>query len=110
MRKILISVFIVTMFGIANTLTYANDAHHQKIETQKSYAVQGEIVTVDKDAGKVKLKHEPIPELDWPAMTMYFEVADKLQLDVLKAGDQVKFKFVRRENGAPLITQINTVK
>ncbi len=110
MKKILISVFIVTIFGIANTLIYANDAHHPKTEAQKSYAVKGEVVTVDNVAGKVKLKHEPVPELDWPAMTMFFEVADKSQLDVLKAGDQVKFEFVRKEGGAPLITQINTMK
>lgn len=110
MKKILISVFVVTLFGMANTTIYANDAHHPKTEVQKNYTVKGEVVVVDKDAGKVKLKHEPVPELDWPAMTMFFEVADKSQLDALKAGDQVKFEFIRKEGGAPLITQINTVK
>ncbi|EEF26073.1 conserved hypothetical protein [Ricinus communis] len=67
---------------------YANDAHHPKADVQKSYAAKGEVVVVDKAAGKVKLKHEAIPELDWPAMTMFFAVADKSQLESLAVGDQ----------------------
>lgn len=110
MKRFLITTLACISFGGATIFVYANDAHHPKVEVQKSYAVKGEVVVVDKASGKVKLKHEPIPELDWPAMTMFFAVADKSQLDVLKAGDQVKFEFVRKESGAPLITQINTVK
>jgi len=89
---------------------YANDAHHPKAEAQKSYAVKGEVVAVDKPAGKVKLKHEAIPELDWPAMTMFFPVADKSQLDAVEVGNQVEFQFVKANGGAPLITQIKSMK
>lgn len=89
---------------------YANDAHHPQAAVQKSYAVKGEVVVVDKATGKVKLKHEAIPELDWPAMTMFFQVADKSQLDVLRAGDQVEFEFVKTNGAAPLITQIKVIK
>ncbi|MDP1595395.1 cation efflux system protein CusF precursor [mine drainage metagenome] len=110
MKRFLIMTLACITFGGSAIPVYANDAHHPKADVQKSYAVKGEVVVVDKATGKVKLKHEPVPELDWPAMTMFFAVADKSQLDVLKAGDQVKFEFIRKEGGAPLITQINTVK
>jgi Cu(I)/Ag(I) efflux system protein CusF len=72
--------------------------------------VKGEVIAVDKAAGKVKLKHEAIPELEWPTMTMFFGVADKSQLDAVKAGDQVEFEFVKANGGAPLIMQIKHVK
>ena len=42
-------------------------------------------------------------------MTMFFPVTDKSQLDALKTGDQVKFEFVKNDNG-PLITQIKAAK
>lgn len=99
----------IAAFSITTLPVQADDSHHPKAVAQKSYAVQGEVVAVDKTAGKVKLKHEAVPELDWPAMTMFFPVADKAQLDALKAGDQVDFEFVKNDNG-PLITQIKAAK
>ena len=110
MKKTLISVVAFAILGIAVMPIYANDDHHPKAEVQKSYIVKGEVVVVDKAAGKVKLKHEAVPELDWPAMTMFFPVADKSQLDAVKTGDQVEFQFVKANGGAPLITQIKSVK
>lgn len=43
-------------------------------------------------------------------MTMFFSVTDKSQLDAVEVGDQVEFWFVKANGGAPLITQIKTVK
>ena len=51
----------------------------------------GEVRKVDKDAGKITLKHEPIPSLDMPSMTMVFRVSDQKLLDTVKAGDKVLF-------------------
>ena len=53
--------------------------------------MKGKVVALDKVASKVKLKHEAIPELDWPVMAMFFSVTDKSQLDAVEAGDHVKF-------------------
>lgn len=110
MKKVLITVFALVAFGVATAPGYADDSHHPQAEAQKSYAVKGEVVAVDKATGKVQLKHEAIPELEWPAMTMFFPVADKSQLDAVKTGDQVEFQFVKANGGAPLITQIKSVK
>jgi Cu(I)/Ag(I) efflux system periplasmic protein CusF len=46
---------------------------------------------IDKDQGKLTLKHGPIKNLDMPGMTMVFSVRDKAALDTLKPGDKVKF-------------------
>ncbi|MEO8302892.1 MAG: copper-binding protein [Betaproteobacteria bacterium] len=53
--------------------------------------VDGEVRKVDKDAGKITLKHAPIPNLDMPTMTMVFRVKDPAMLDQVKAGDKVRF-------------------
>ena len=110
MKRILFSVVALAMLSIAATPIYANDAHPPKVEAQKNYIAKGEVVAIDKAAGKVKLKHEAIPELDWPAMTMFFPVAEKAQLDAVKFGDHVKFQFVNANGSGPLITHIGSVK
>ena len=54
----------------------------------------GEVRKVDKEAGKLTLKHADIKSLDMPAMTMVFVVKDKAVLDKLKAGDKIRFKAI----------------
>lgn len=110
MKKLLISTFALAAFGIAAVAAYADDSHLPQASAQKIYTAKGEVVTVDKAAGKVKLKHEAIAELEWPAMTMFFAVADKAQLGTLSEGVRVEFQFVKANGGAPLITQIKPVK
>jgi uncharacterized cupredoxin-like copper-binding protein/Cu/Ag efflux protein CusF len=70
---------------------------------------EGEVRKVDKEAGKITLKHGEIKNLDMPGMTMVFAVKDKTMLDTLQAGDKVKFKAVS-EGGKLTVTQIETVK
>ena len=45
----------------------------------------------DKAVKKITLKHGPIPNLDMPGMTMVFQVSDPAILELVKAGDKVKF-------------------
>ena len=110
MKKVLISVVAFAVLCSTVTPIYADEAHHPKAEAQKSYAVKGKVVAVDKAAGKVKLKHEAVPELDWSAMTMFFAVADNSQLDAVEIGNQVEFQFVKANGGTPMIPQIKSVK
>ena len=109
MKRLMMIALASAVFGAAGLPVYANDAHHPKAEAQKSYGVKGEVLVLDKAAGKVELKHEAVPELGWPGMTMFFPVADKSQLDGLKVGDQVDFQFVQADGG-PLIIRIKPVK
>jgi Cu/Ag efflux protein CusF len=54
-------------------------------------ATEAEVRKVDKDAGKITLKHGEIKNLDMPPMSMVFQVKDKTLLDKVKAGDKVSF-------------------
>lgn len=109
MKKLLICIFL-SILSIAAAPVYANDAHHQTADNQKSYSAKGEVVTVDSNLSKVKLKHDAIPELKWPGMTMFFNVADKSLLDTVKTGDQVEFEFIKVDGGGPLIIKIKPLK
>ncbi|HSW21977.1 MAG TPA: efflux RND transporter periplasmic adaptor subunit [Burkholderiaceae bacterium] len=53
-------------------------------------------VVVDVDADIVKLDHEPVPALKWPAMTMPFKVPDRQLAKSLKKGQRIEFGFVKQ--------------
>jgi Cu/Ag efflux protein CusF len=55
-------------------------------------AAEGEVRRVDREGGKLTIRHGPIPNLDMPPMTMVFQVADAAMLDRVKPGDKVTFE------------------
>ena len=66
-------------------------AQTQKTDTHKGTGI---VTRIDRNAGKVTLKHDPIPSLNWPGMTMAFEVKEKALLDKAKVGEKVEFSLV----------------
>lgn len=74
-----------------------------------SATTEGEIREIDKDAGKITIKHGPISNLQMPDMTMVFHVTDPAMLDQVKEGDKVRF-HVEKMNGALTITKIEHKK
>ena len=69
----------------------------------------GEIKKVDKDTGRLTIKHGPLENLGMPGMTMVFGVKDVSALDVLKAGDKIKFVAEKLE-GRYVVTQLAVQK
>ena len=70
---------------------------------------EGEVRRIDKDAGKLTLRHGPIQNLEMPAMSMVFKVADPKMLDQVKEGDKVRFA-AERNGGVITVTRIETIK
>jgi Cu(I)/Ag(I) efflux system periplasmic protein CusF len=62
-----------------------------KTSAAKLPMTAGEITKVDKDAGKVTIKHGEIKNLDMPPMTMMFRMSDPAMLEKIKAGDKINF-------------------
>jgi Cu/Ag efflux protein CusF len=46
------------------------------------------------DKHKVTIKHEPVPSMNWPSMSMAFTVKDKALRDKLAKDKKVDFEFV----------------
>lgn len=110
------SLFAATVLALSGTAfaqTSAADhaAHHPAGAAPASTTsmADGEVRKIDKEQGKVTLKHGPIASLDMPGMTMVFKVADPKMLDILKPGDKVKFA-ADRVDGAITVTAIEVAK
>lgn len=70
---------------------------------------KGVLHAVNAPEHKLNMTHEPIPAIDWPAMTMDFRVAEGVPLDGLKAEDTVQFQLRQDEDGYT-ITSIQKTK
>ena len=109
--RILIA-FALTASACAAALAQSSadhSAHHAPAASTAAPATDGEVRKVDKEQGKLTLKHGRIENLDMPAMTMVFKVEDPAMLDKVKTGDKVKFG-AENVNGALVITSIELVK
>ena len=69
----------------------------------------GEVRKIDKEAGKITIKHGPIKHLDMPPMSMVFTAKDKTLLDKVKPGDKIRFMAVD-EGGKLVVTDIQLAK
>ena len=58
----------------------------------------GVIESIDTENKKITIKHEPIPAVNWPAMTMRFTQISDTRADDIKPGDKVAFTFVQQGN------------
>lgn len=67
--------------------------------------ISGEVRRIDKEGGKVTLKHGGISELKLSAMTMVFRVSDPAMLDRMKAGEKVRVD-VAKVDGQYTITAV----
>ena len=76
---------------------------------QSGEMADGEVRKIDRDAGKITLKHGDIKSLDMPPMTMVFAVRDKALLGSLQPGDKVKFQAVS-EAGKIIVTKIEAAR
>lgn len=65
----------------------------------------GEVRKIDAQQGKVTIRHEPIANLDMPAMTMVFRAGKAELLKDLKVGDRIRF-HAESTGGALVVTRI----
>jgi Cu(I)/Ag(I) efflux system protein CusF len=113
MKTIIVFFAAVSLTGAAFAQNSAgHDSHHPagaKAVQASNALTKGEVRKVDKEAGKVTIKHGPLENLGMPAMTMVYRVKDPAMLDRLKAGDKIDFA-ADKINGAYTVTQVKPAR
>lgn len=64
--------------------------------SKQTHSAKATVKKADSKAGKVTLAHEPVPTLNWPAMSMNFKVQDKALWSKLGEGKKVEVEFVQQ--------------
>ncbi|MBL0144271.1 MAG: copper-binding protein [Betaproteobacteria bacterium] len=96
---------------LASGTALAQHHHHATPPTSSSHAneptaTDGVVQKIDKDAGKITLKHGEIKNIGMPPMTMTFPVKERALLDTLTPGAKVTFFVQQTGSGAMMVTAI----
>lgn len=97
-----------TVYAVDHTTHVVGHEHTHKTEAKGAVQAEmadGEIRKINKNTGKITVKHGEIKSVEMPPMTMVFGVADKAMLEGLKEGDKVKFN-VMQEGSNYTVTEI----
>ncbi len=78
-----------------------------KKKAGQEYSAKGKVTAV-KDSS-ITIAHEPVPALQWPAMSMEFGLTKPDTAKGVKPGDAVSIRFVER-NGKYVVTQLAKAK
>ena len=54
----------------------------------------GEVRRIDREQGRITLRHGEIRSLDMPPMTMVFQVSNPAMLESLAPGDRIRFQVI----------------
>ena len=74
-------------------------------EAVKHPLTEGEVRRVNKETGRLTIKHGEISNLGMPPMTMNFHVADAAMLEAVQPGDRIRF-LVEKINGKYTVMQL----
>ncbi len=103
------AVFLIAASGISKADPSQDASQVAQANSTRAPMSDGEVRKVDKEAGKITIKHGPLANLDMPGMTMVFLVKDPAMLDRVKEGDKIKF-VADRMNGSLTVIQMEQSK
>lgn len=116
MKTLKIAILVISLAAAGSSIAAGMDAmagmpasKAQPNSNANADFTEGEVRAVNKETGKVTLKHGEIKNLDMPGMTMVFGVKDKALLDKVQPGDKVKFRAIS-ESGKLIVTEIQSNK
>ncbi|MEW6478799.1 MAG: copper-binding protein [Pseudomonadota bacterium] len=98
-----------TAFAINPVFAQMNMDHGKMGTATAPGMTDGEVRKIDKDTGKITIKHGEIKHMEMPGMTMVFVVKDKALLDKTTVGAKIRF-MVTNENGQMTVTDIQSAK
>lgn len=111
--SIAVAIAAASSFAAAQESAHSGHGAHAGHGSQHAAApaelTEGEVKKIDKEAGKITLRHGELKNLNMPGMTMAFRVKDPAMLDHAKVGDKVRFA-AERVNGAIMVVQLQAAK
>lgn len=110
MRINFMTAIVFIAFSCSVSVWGMGDEYHDHstaaavVET--TIVASGTVKSIAQDHMSLRIFHDPIPVLKWPAMNMPFEVIDHDITHPLEIGDRVNFEFVQKE-GKNIIVKIS---
>lgn len=110
-RSLVFAGLLLTLVSVSPPAAAAASPQDQepRVQLAQGDLIEGEVRKVDMSAGKITIRHGPIPKYDMAnAMTMVFPTSNPSMLTGLAPGDKVLFDVIK-EGGSLTITAIRKV-
>lgn len=106
MKQLALAIALLASIGFAQATPHEHQMKHD-MSSHDTHATlhQGTGVVKAIKQGKVQIAHAPIPSLEWPAMTMWFDLKEHTDHGI-KLGDRVRFEMMQGEKKKWVIVQI----
>ena len=98
-----IAAMIIAISGSAISLSSFADESSTHTDTDLP-VISGEVRKVKPKSGKITIRHEEIPNLDMPGMTMVFRADEDTDISQFEKGDKVKFTVVEKDGKMVIVT------
>ncbi|MDD3884775.1 MAG: copper-binding protein [Gallionella sp.] len=111
MKKITLGLVLFVFISVAQAASHEHPMNHNTSSDDMSshdMRAQGTGVVKAIKHGKVQITHNPIASLQWPAMTMWFEL--RAEGDAVKVGQDVRFSLESDDGRKWFITRIEVVQ
>lgn len=106
-------IIVITVVALSSVAAFAQSPAREiapvKDAQTTASMTDGEIRKIDKETGKITIKHGPIRNLEMPSMTMVFRVKEPAMLDQVKPGDKIKF-IADDINGALTVVRLESAR
>ncbi len=110
MQSKILSIVCYAFLVFVPIASAMGDEHHDHSSpvtvTEQTVHASGTVKSIADNHESLRIFHDPIPALKWPAMNMQFEVMNHDLTHPLEVGDRVDFEFVQKE-GKNIIMKIN---
>ncbi|MDD3770067.1 copper-binding protein [Sulfuricurvum sp. IAE1] len=80
--------------------------HSEESSVQQIYSASGKIKSISENGESVRIFHDPVPALKWPAMNMKFEFSESVTERSFTKEEAVRFDFIEKE-GRYIIIKIS---
>jgi Cu/Ag efflux protein CusF len=100
--KTMLSAAALVLSTIAAPVIFSaedgHDDHQGAMDHGPAHKLHGVVNSVNAEAGRVNITHDPVESLKWPKMKMNFKAHDAALLKDLKAGMTVDFEITKMGN------------
>lgn len=100
---------LIGVMGVANAQEHSHHSQHGEMsKSSKAEWTLAEIRKIDREQGRITLRHERIESLNMDSMTMVFRLAEGVSVEGFAEGAKVRFKVIK-DYGRLVITELELV-
>jgi Cu(I)/Ag(I) efflux system protein CusF len=106
MSLVIASLAVLGGLGMGEVRAFEANRRIDVAQAAEKAVGKGVVKEINKEERQLRIAHEPIPALQWPAMVMAFKVAPNVDVSSLSAGTKIAFTLSKSASGGYVIEEI----